>query len=246
MKIIISTLLCTFLFQFINAQTEGTIVYKETVKLDIQFEGMDESMKAMLPKSQSVTKVLTFKGKESLYQNKKGEELENINMASDDGSFQIKIMRDDTEDILYKNLKEKTKIHQKGMMGKSFVVKDELPKHKWKITNEKIKFLDYECQKAVIEEEGKFVVAWFTSQIPVQVGPGSYHGLPGAILLISINEGETEVAALGVDFNALNPDDMKAPSDGKEVTEEEFEKIRIEKEKEMEETYGGKRMKIKH
>ena len=220
------------------SQTEGKIIYKETLKLDIQIDGLDESMKDMIPQSQSLDKELFFNSTESLYQNKKGESLEGMDLSSDDGSFQIKIMVDDTEDIYYKSFDKNEKVHQRGMMGKSFVVKDELSKHKWKITGEKIKFMDYECLKAVIETDEDFIVAWFAPQIPVQAGPADLHGLPGLILMANYNDGETEIQAQNIDFRALEKGEMKIPNDGKKVNEEEYERIFEEKQQEMREMYG--------
>ena len=242
MKNLLAIVVCLFLCQFLSAQGDGKIVYNETIKLS--FEGMDEKMATMLPSSQSLKKELLFKDGKSLYQNVKGEALENLEMESEDGSFKIEMISDDTEDILYKNLTEKKTVHQKGLMGKSFVVSNELKKHKWKITNEKIKYLDYECQKAVIEEEGKFVVAWFTSEIPVQMGPGMYHGLPGAILMISVNDGKQELKAIAVELGEI--DDLKKPSKGKKVTEDEYLKILEEKIKEMREMHGSETIEIRN
>ena len=220
--------------QLLFSQVEGKISYTETFKLDFEIEGIDEEMLSMIPKSQSMKKELLFNRKESVFQNEKGEAPEDIDMSSDDGSFQIKIMMDDdVETILYKNLKSKEIKHQKGIMGKAFLVSDKLEKIKWKITDEKIKYLDYECQKAILETEDKFVVAWFTSQIPVQVGPSIYHGLPGAILMVSIDEGDIEFKATNVDLKKLEEGTIKAPSKGKKVTEEEYNKIQKEKEEEM-------------
>ena len=235
---ILSTVFIFLTFSLI-AQTEGKISYAQTVKLDIQIEGLDEAMLEMIPKSQTINKELLFKKDISVFQNQSGESAEDIDLSSDDGSFQIKIMTDDTEDILYKSMKDKSQIHQKGIMGKSFIVEEKLPKQKWKITTEKVKYLDYECQKAVIEEEGNFVVAWFTSQLPVQAGPGSFHGLPGAILMVSVNDGESEYKATKVDFTVLGDDAIKIPDEGKKVTQEEFEKIVKEKEAEMQEMHGS-------
>ena len=246
MKYLLALTFTFLLLQFASAQSEGKITYNETIKLDIQFEGMDEAMKAMLPESQSFKKELLFKGKESIFQMMKGEGPENLDMASDDGSFRIKMVSDDTEDILYLNSKEKKKVHQRGMMGKSFVVSDDMTKLKWKITAEKVKYLGYECQKAVIEEEDNFVIAWFSSQIPVQVGPDMYHGLPGAILMVSVNDGEREFKALDVNLEPLEKNAISLPKNGKKVNEAEYEKIRIEKEKETEEMYGGKGKRIRH
>lgn len=239
MKHLIVLALAFILIIQLNAQQEGKIIYKETIKLDVEFDGMDESMKAMIPKSQSIDKELLFTKSESLFQNKKGESREDLNLSSDDGSFQIKIQTDDTENILYKSFTKKQQIHQKGIMGKSFVVKDQLTKNQWKITNEKIKYLDYECQKAVIENEDNFIVAWFTTEIPVQAGPAGLHGLPGAILMATYNDGERELKAQNIEFIKLDSGAISIPKNGIKVTEAEFKKIREEKDKEMEAMYGN-------
>ena len=237
-KLLVLALALIFSFQ-LPAQTEGKIIFKETIKLDFEFEGMDESMKSMMPESQSVDRELLFNQDESIWQNKKGESLEGVDLKSDDGSFHIKIMMEDTEEIYYKSFASNTKYHQRGLMGKSFVVKDELATHKWKITNEKVKYLDYECQKAVIENDDDFIVAWFTPQIPVQVGPGGLHGLPGAILMVNFNDGERELMAQEVKLYSLEKDAIKKPNNGKKVSEEEFNRIEEEKQKEMEMMYGS-------
>ena len=241
MKKLIICLLATCSSLYLLAQTEGKIVYQESIKFELDFEGLDESMREMIPESQSVDRELLFSETESLYQNKKGEAMEGVDLASDDGSMQIKIVVDNTEDILYKSFASSEKVHQRGLMGKSFVVKDQLAKHKWKITTEKVKYLDYECQKAVIENEDDFIVAWFTPQIPLQIGPAGLHGLPGAILMANYNDGEREIKAQEVDFYTLAKNDIQIPKDGKKVNEEEFEQIRLEKEKEMQ-MMGGSRV----
>lgn len=216
------------------AQSSGKILYTETQKLDIQIEGMDKSMADLLPKSRSVNKNLIFNSNHSLYLTADESETEDLEMESDDGSIKIMIQTDDDVSQLYKSFETKSSTHQKGLFGKTFIVEEPLVKKKWKITNEKIKYLDYECQKAVIEDEDNFIVAWFTSQIPVKAGPDFYDGLPGAILLISKNDGELEIKAQKISLDDTLSDKIKIPNDGKKVTQEEFEKIQAEKEKEME------------
>jgi len=245
-KLLLAVLISSFAAFSAFSQTEGSIIYSEIVKLDIQIDGIDKAMLDMLPKSQTIQKELTFNSNESVYKNVAGEELEDFNMSSDDGSFQIKIMQDETEDICYKNLREKKKSHQKGIMGKEFIVNDDLEMLKWKITNEKIKYLEYECQKAVIENEDDFIVAWFTSQIPTQAGPSTFHGLPGTILLVNVNDGEHEIKATDVNLRDLEKDEIVKPKKGKKVSEAEFEEIRLQKEKEMQEQFGGERRRIRH
>ena len=186
MKNLIALILVSSYFMSLTAQVEGTIQYQETVKIDIDIEGLPEAMKDMIPTSQSMSKELIFDKSNTVYKTKKGDSPEDINMESDDGKMTIKIMQDDSEEILYISLKDRKVIHQQGIMGKSFIVESELEKYNWKLSTEKIKYLDYECQKATIEEDGQFVVAWYTSQIPAQIGPSGYSGLPGAILMLSL------------------------------------------------------------
>lgn len=241
--LIFTTLVFAFYIN-INAQTEGSIVYSETFKLDLQIEGMDDSMKEMIPQSQTVKRELFFGNNQSVFKTQKGEGVDDVDISSDDGSFEIVIMIDDAVDnILYKNMKEKAIIHQKGIMGKPFLVIDDLKRIKWKITPEKVKYLGYECQKAVLETNDVFVIAWFTSQIPVQVGPSDYHGLPGAILMVNVNDGEVEFKATKVDLRTLDENMLQAPKKGKEITEEEYQSIQKEKESEMTQMHGRRERK---
>jgi|LauGreDrversion4_2_1035121.scaffolds.fasta_scaffold62759_3 GLPGLI family protein len=60
---------------------------------------------------------------------------------------------------------------------------------KWIIKNE-TKFIDkYKCTKAVCNFRGRNYIAWFSTEIPVTVGPWKFHGLPGLIFQISDESG---------------------------------------------------------
>lgn len=223
------------------SQKEGSIKYKETIKLDIKMEdipGID--IKSMLPESTTFQKELIFTENESLYQTLGQEEQEDTELNSDDGSFKMVISYgDELPEILYTNLKENAITHQKGFMGKSFVINSEREKRKWKVTGEKIKYLDYECMKATsTTDDGKSIVAWFTPQIPTQVGPSKYGQLPGAILMVSINDGKTEIMATEVNLGTQDQK-IKQPSDGKKVDQETFDKIVDERMKELEQSSGA-------
>lgn len=234
--LVISILTC----QFLIAQ-KGTISYKETMKIEINFEGMDDKMKEMIPQSQSLEKELIFDENQSVYQTKKGEELEDVNMSSDDGSVQITIMmEDEVDNILHKNFDSNQIKHQKGIMGQAFLVSDELPNFQWKLSDEKIKYLGYECQKAVLQDDEQEVTAWFTTEIKSKIGPDVFHGLPGAILMLSIDEGKIEIKATAIQLGDFPSDGIKEPKKGKKLTEKEFEETRIAKEEEMKQMYQSR------
>lgn len=157
MKFIKLTLLasiCALMINAIQAQTSGTITYQETMKLEIDLgdapEGVD--LAGMLPTSRSATKQLIFDKNESLYVDS-GDAPEDTEISSDDGSIQIMIVEDDVENKLYTDHENNVCLSQQGFMGKAFIVNQPVSKIKWKITPEKVKYLDYECMKATMTDD---------------------------------------------------------------------------------------------
>ncbi len=61
------------------------------------------------------------------------------------------------------------------------LVKDNKPSIQWKISNEKKKVGEYTIQKATGEFRGRKYTAWFSSQVPLSLGPWKLIGLPGLI-----------------------------------------------------------------
>ncbi len=251
MKTFISLLLSLTLASGLLAQQSGSIKYAETTKIEIKgIEGMDFG--DMMPSSIDTKKELFFDKKITVYKDAADNVTEDIEMESDDGSFKMVIEESDTEEILYTDLKAKTTINQTAFMSKEFLIEEKLETLKWKLTNEKIKYLGYVCQKATAMQtvdptpgtEGdpteRSIVVWFTSEIPAPIGPRSFNQLPGAVLMVSIDEGKTEIKATEVSFEKPSDDALQKPTKGKKVTSEEYEKIVAEKMKEMADMYGGR------
>lgn len=82
------------------------------------------------------------------------------------------------------------------------------------------------------------VVAWYTPQIPVNQGPGEYWGLPG--LILEVNADRTTILCTKIVLNPADKEEIKIPSKGKEITQEEYNKTVKEKTEEMREMYGGR------
>jgi len=104
--------------------------------------------------------------------------------------------------------------------------------------NQKI-ILNYPCQEAVLKDTSRKIVAWFTSAIPVSTGPNGYANLPGIILAADIDSGKVAIAATNVELKDFDAKIMIKPTEGKKVTKEQFEKIKEEKRKEMQQEFGG-------
>ncbi|UQD55942.1 GLPGLI family protein [Flavobacterium sp. K5-23] len=94
------------------------------------------------------------------------------------------------------------------------------------------------------------VTAWYTPEIPVNQGPDKYWGLPG--LILEINDGKTVVLCSKVVLNPKTKADIKAPTKGKTISQNDYDETVMKKMKEMQEMNqgregnGGMRMRIGH
>ena len=82
------------------------------------------------------------------------------------------------------------------------------------------------------------ITAWYTPEIPVSQGPDSYWGLPG--LILEVNDGKTTILCSKVVMNAKEKVEIKAPSNGKVVTQKEYDETVIKKMEEMSEMNPGR------
>lgn len=230
--------LATMPFSMIAQNTEGQIFYKETIQLNIELPPeVAEQMKGKMPTERSSDMVLYFNETTSLFKNAdqsdKGEETIEESMEGEDGGIQIKMRIDTPDNRTYKDLENGKKIQQREFMGKKFLIKDELIKYQWKMAGEQKQIGDYMCMKATHVGEKDTIVAWFTPQIPVAVGPNNLGQLPGAILEVDFNHGEQTIVMTSVQLKTLDKDSIVAPKKGKEVTEAEMDDIIEKKMKEM-------------
>jgi len=242
MRVLLAIAFCLLSIGVFAQKSEGTIQYKETIKMDISFEGMEgltDEMKAMIPKEQSFKNTLYFNKDASLYTNVKDQESQDVDYKSDDDDVQIKIQMESPERSYYKDLKTKEVVESQDLFGKKFLIAGG-EKIKWKMTSESKELLGYNCKKATTTRDGKDVEAWFTTEIPSSIGPASFHYLPGAVLAVNSDGGKYVIEATKVNLEAVDAKKIAKPKKGKKVSHEEYEKIVKEKEKEMAEMYGGK------
>jgi GLPGLI family protein len=223
-------------------KTEGTIHYKETMQLDIdleQLKNLPEAIKSQIPTEQSSESVLIFHPTASLYTNVSKEENEEGDYKSKNEGFQIKIQVENADRAYFYDVSKRSSIESQEFFGKKFLIENTKPR-KWKISKETKEILGYTCKKATTtSDEDELVEAWFTSEIPVEVGPSSFYGLPGAILSVRTKDGNYEIVATKVAFEKIDRTVIVAPTKGKKVMAAQFKKIVTAKQKEMVEEYGG-------
>jgi GLPGLI family protein len=231
---------------------EGRIVYERVAQLAIRsFANLDPELAKQIPKARTDQYELMFANNQSLWQY-----LPTLNEGGGDvtvssGGVQVQRMSFGANDIAFFDFNNGTRVDQRELFDRNFLVSDSINKLSWKLTSETKTILDHTCYKATSTristrytmsmENGEMkrtpvqdtaaVVAWFTTDIPVPVGPEYQGQLPGAVLELDISNGQTVYKALEISPKGT-ASKIKAPKDGKKVTAAEFTK---EREKLMEE-----------
>lgn len=226
----------------LSAQKEGVIRYTETMKLAAaQMDDLSPAEAAAfkkMPETITQKSVIRFNQQGFTFEDDENQE-KLPDMLGFDEAFegQVNIIQGDESNAYYVDLKQKYFVEKTNILGKKFIIKDTIEQHKWTITQEKIKYLGYVCQKATATNCGQEITAWFAPDLPHGVGPKEYSGLPGTILMMKMDD-EFEIAATEVKFEKVAKLDI--PNTSKTVTEAEFAEIFATKMEELEAMYQTK------
>ncbi len=217
------------------------------------------AMNEMIRKQFSKEYTLVFDQQESLY-----KELAQLDGPSQGGGGMVFVAMSDASSELYKNTKEKKYTAKRDLLGKEFLVKDELKEIEWKLESETKQIGQYTCYKATTtrtiermvmmgeddeqqpqEPRTINITAWYTPEIPVASGPDRFWGLPG--LILEINEGKSKILCSKVILNPSDAVEITEPAKGKVMNEEEFSTMMAAKMREMEKmNSGGKKQEGAH
>lgn len=247
-------------------QGKATYFSKTTVNMDFGGRQIPEDRKKeimeRMKKANERTYILTFDKTASIY--KEEERLEQP--GNDRGGRRFGMMGGAAGGDYYKDVKEGRYLVKNELLGKIFLVDDQLPKLEWKLGGESKQIGNYTAFKATAtktikrpnmraifrrgrdNEDNKEeeyiekdieVTAWYTPDVPVNQGPGEYWGLPG--LILEVSDDITVVLCTKLVLNPTEKQEIKVPNKGKKVTQAEYDKISKEKMAEMRENFrrGG-------
>ncbi len=166
---------------------------------------------------------LVFNDSESLYKkaDKKMEMQQQDEMNN--GNIQMKVTKVSVSTTieLYKNQKTKTSVSSRTILGKEFLVLEDVRKIDWELINETKKIGSFECKKAQAKIGGDLVEAWYAPNIPTPSGPGIYWGLPG--LIVEVKDRTRRYIATQIKEGMHGKIDV--PIKGKKVSKQEFLKL---------------------
>lgn len=228
-----------------QGEMQGTINYDQTVKIEIDLPPQMAHMADRIPDSRTMKRALHFTETESVMrdspeQEEMEEQQRRERQTGGPGGNRMIFFggSDGPEEVLYTSLETDETVQSRNFMGRTFLIKGQREGIRWRLTSEQSEYEGYLTMKAVATVDSSNVEAWFTPQIPLPIGPDEYGGLPGAILVLTIDGGKQTWKATAVDLDAT-PEIMQ-PEDGREVTQEEFEEIVEEKMEEMRAQRGGR------
>jgi GLPGLI family protein len=241
MKNILFVLIITISLGLQAQNTSGKITYSEVINTKPDMKKAEEQGWAqwaeMVPESMTFKKQLVFNEKASMYVNIKEEEDPNEkNMVK-----RMARRYSNANNQTYINSEINAFVEQQDFMGKTFLIKGEPDKITWKMTGEMKIIMNYPCLKATYEDSTENLEAWFTTEIPVAIGPEKYGQLPGMILELTSKKNKKTLTAIVIDFKEIDTAELSEPIEGKVVTREEYNKIVKKKMKEMRKngSYGG-------
>lgn len=239
----------------------GTATYKSATKMEFKLpEDMPPDQKKMLEarmnKAAQKEFSLQFNRNESLF-----EEVVELEKQGQGGMRFMSIITGGTG-LFYKNNKTQRYTDQTEFFGKKFLIKDSLEQFDWVLSSETKAIGNYICNKATATQNRKtltlkttddevqdsagvdtnIITAWYTMQVPLNHGPDKYQGLPG--LILEVNDGQRTILCTKVTLNTKEEIEIEEPSEGEEVSREEFEAITEKKLKEMQRMFknrGGNR-----
>ena len=232
----------------LNAQVkEGVITYER--KSNMHKRNQDEQMRSMLPEFRISKHLLLFSDSISIYKAVPEDESPDPFDGGNGGGMRMAFKMPGDGGEIYKNFSTGVLTEQTELFSKTFIINDTIKKQTWKLTGESKKILNHNCFKATTKQTVKIggmfrrrrndnvndtsdkgpelkdqildISAWFADDIVSPVGPENNGGLPGAILMIDINNGESTYTAIDIK-TSVNKKDIKQPTKGKKVTRDEF------------------------
>lgn len=130
---------------------------------------------------------------------------------------------------IYLDINKDISISQESILDRIFLIKETVKKYTWDITTEMKEILGKKCIKATLKGNSS-IVAWFTTEIPVSIGPMGYYGLPGLILQLETQTKNFFIQEVSLANNELL---IEAPNKGKKISREDFNTLMKKKQESL-------------
>ena len=204
------------IFYAVKSNTFRNINKKDTLNQDVK-----NALKRISNKINEAAKTIKFELKFN-----KSEALFTMqNQLELDNGIGVKLLN---KGIFYTDTKGNVLL-KKEAYGSDFLIENPINNNNWKLVNETKTINGFNCYKALNKKitynrfgkNYKTVVAWYAPKLPIRFGPEGFGNLPGLIIQLSIEKGNTYT----IEKIRYKNGSIKKPTKGKKVTLEEFGKI---------------------
>lgn len=263
-----------FMVATVQAQDfQGKAVYQSKTQVNFDFgnrnipEDRKKAMMERIKKANEKTFVLSFDKTASIY--KEEEKLEQPGERGGGRGPRFGAMAG-TDGDLYKDIKEQRYLIKNELLGKIFLIDDELEALEWKMGSESKKIGNYTAFKATAtktikrpnmsaifrrpgradenkdeekkEEEFTIKEVEIVAWYTPEIPINQGPGLYWGLpgLILAVNDDITTIVCSEITMNPSEKMEIKAPSKGKKVSQAEYDEISQEKMKEMRENFRNR------
>jgi GLPGLI family protein len=198
---------------------EGSITYTSKTNMHKRIPAGQEEIKKMIPEFSTAQNELLFNELQSLFKPVPVDENPfESNVGGQRTSFRM-VMQNET----FIDRDNDEVVQLRDFMGKKYLIRNEIKRLPWKMGNETKTIHGYLCKNAWFTDENqREIMAWYTEEIRLPVGPEIYQGLPGLILEVVINQDEMLISADKIALKALKKNELKEPKGGVEMSDEDY------------------------
>ena len=213
----------------------GTIVYGWVASLDVEAPGDMAAVRRVFEGGTRAPFLLHFTPSESLMVRGPAERQTEFSASTfrpDNTNLNILVQILDAWFAAEPNVLHEAYVREDGSgvkvlssLGELHRVETGVAPVEWTVTDEQKEHLGYPVTVAVGEAGGERVEAWFAPDIAVSGGPAGYGGLPGMILMLSLDGGRTTYAAREISLEGLEEGMIRMPEVGEARSAEAYRSI---------------------
>jgi GLPGLI family protein len=220
---------------------EGKVTYEVTRQMR-RPANLDPEVAARIPAARTDVFELLFGNDQSLWRSVPRTDGDNGTVTAPGMVMRMA----GTDDMTYFNFPKGERIDKRELFDNDFLVVDTIARLNWKLGEDTKNVLGHLVRKATAQrigtrmgitmENGEMkrvpvtdtstITAWYTTDVPVSVGPQDFAGqLPGLVLEVDVNNGRTVFKAVEMTAK-VSLSNIKEPKGGKRYTPAEFDKER--------------------
>ncbi len=195
-----------------NTISQGVIRYEVRVDVHSQLPEQFANMKAVIPQFNVENFEMIFTPNSSIYKK--------IEQPGERRGMMMGGMR--TE--VFVDREKREIVDFKDFVGTPFLIEEPIGIIPWKFGFEELEIAGYVCMMAYYTDTiaKQEITAWFTTALPPFQGPDRFVTLPGTILALDINNGQTVYVARNVEFREVRPNEIVRPNRGQRMTRAQF------------------------